>query len=100
MPRDIKNQKIVRSVIAQRLKAARENAGYVSLADFCAQHHFVLERYARHEEGKEAMIFSEILQYCAVLPISLCFLMLGEEAEALGVQFTEGNHAHTLHKFP
>lgn len=95
-----KNQKSVRGIIAQRLKAARENAGYVSAADFCAKHHFVLEQYQPHEEGKKAMIFSEIRQYCAALPISICFLMLGEEAEALDTQFTEGNHAHTLHKFP
>jgi len=74
-----KGQKDVRVVIAARLKMARESAGYISAEDFCEKHGFELGYYQRHENAEHAMLTSEIIQYCAALKISVCFLMLGEE---------------------
>ena len=77
------SQKEIRKIIAQRLKTARENAGYISTQGFCEKYGFPLTCYQKHENGMLSMIASEIIDYCLALDISVCYLMLGEEAEDL-----------------
>lgn len=82
----ITSQVDVRKIIARRLKAAREKAGYTSAEDFCEKHGFLLDHYRKHENGTLAMVASEIIPYCSALNISICYLMLGEEVEELKKQ--------------
>lgn len=77
------SQKGIRKTIAERLKTARENAGYATLQAFCEQHNFPVKFYQQHENATLSMAASEIIQYCQALKISVSYLMLGYEAEQL-----------------
>lgn len=78
-----RSQLDVRLEVANRLKAAREKAGYSTAEAFCEQCDIPLSIYKKHEESRSAMVASEILQYCAALNVSIYYLMLGEELEQL-----------------
>ncbi len=75
----MKNQLDIRKEIAERLKTARENAGYKTAAEFCNEKHLPLEEYLRYENAKISIIASHAVKYCAALKISLYHLMIGSE---------------------
>lgn len=76
----------VRKIIAERLQIARKNAGYASAEIFCEKYDLPKEHYGKHENGTLSMTASEIIAYCLVLDVSVCYLMLGEEPEELRKQ--------------
>ena len=68
---------ILRKNIAERLKQARENAGYHSAEDFCQKNHLCLDRYLSHENAKLRIETSYAMDYCKLLNISLAWLLVG-----------------------
>jgi hypothetical protein len=68
----------VRQKVANRLKVARESAGYTSAQDFCKTHNLPLEQYIRHENGDSIIRASQAMQYAKLLNTTLQWLMLGD----------------------
>lgn len=71
-------QQHLHSEVAQRLKAAREAAGYATEEEFCDKNNLALETYLKHEAGEIPIKLSYGLKYAKLLGISFSSLMLGE----------------------
>lgn len=69
----------IRKLIAQRLKQARESAGYKTAEDFCEDFGIDPKLYVRHEEGKTVVKASHAVLYSRRLHVPLFWLMLGEK---------------------
>lgn len=69
----------IRKQISERLKQARESAGYKTAEDFCEDFGIDPKLYVRHEDGKSAIKASHAVLYSRRLRVPLFWLMLGEE---------------------
>jgi transcriptional regulator with XRE-family HTH domain len=69
----------VRKQIADRLKTAREQAGFSSVEAFCKEYHVDCQQYQDQEDGKTAVIASQLIEYSEKLHVSLSYLLLGED---------------------
>lgn len=69
----------IKKEMGQRLKKAREDAGYLTPEEFCSKNNLPLELYLQHEKGTKGIKASNAKQYCKLLSISLDMLIIGEE---------------------
>ncbi|MDF3055120.1 MAG: hypothetical protein K0Q74_1027 [Gammaproteobacteria bacterium] len=69
----------IRKQVADRLKKARQSAGYKTAKSFCTEHNIDLKQYLKQEEGKAAIKASHAVLYARCLNVSLFWLMLGED---------------------
>ena len=69
----------IREEIAERLKQARENAGFATIESFCESTGLSIEEYTDHEAGRIPLKASQAMQYCRLLHITLHWLMIGED---------------------
>lgn len=69
----------LRKEIADRLKQARIDAGYLTPEEFCEKHEINLDDYKNFETGETTLRASQAILYCDLLNIGLHWLMLGEE---------------------
>jgi transcriptional regulator with XRE-family HTH domain len=67
----------LRKEIGDRLKQAREKAGFVLAKDFCDKHKFALDLYLSYEKGDVPVKASQVLKYCKILRVTLQWLMVG-----------------------
>ncbi len=72
----------IKKTVGNRLKTAREAAGYSSPQAFCKKHHFPIIEYQQHENGERPIRASDAVYYCELLSVSLNWLLLGEEVAA------------------
>lgn len=79
----MKSQLDIRNIIAERLKIAREKAGFNSIEKFCQYNDIPLAQYQQHEEATLPMMASQAMRYCKALNISIYHLMIGCELEEL-----------------
>lgn len=70
--------KNTRKDIADRLKKAREKAGYASAKNFCQKNVLPLDPYLTHEKGEMPIGSSKALRYCKLLRLSLHELLVGD----------------------
>lgn len=68
----------IKKEMGERLKQARENAGYAIPQDFCTKHDLPLEAYLQHESGERGIKASNAQQYCKLLKITLDWLIIGQ----------------------
>jgi len=68
-----------RKIIAERLIAAREQAGYPSAKAFCERHNHSLEQYRQHEAGEKPLKLLNALHYGKHLNVSVRWLLIGEK---------------------
>jgi transcriptional regulator with XRE-family HTH domain len=68
----------IKQEMGERLKKAREKAGYTSASEFCKEHSFTVEHYQEHEIGQRGIKASFAQRYCKALKIPLDWLILGD----------------------
>jgi hypothetical protein len=66
------------SGIAERLKEARKNAGYVSAVVFVEKNGLSLSTYRHHENGTRGFGTNQLLEYSKMLGVHPAWLMTGE----------------------
>lgn len=71
----------VRHQIAERLKIARQRAGFTSAELFCQQHQMNAAQYQSQEAGEVTIPASQLIEYAEKLHMSLSYLLLGEEPD-------------------
>ena len=78
MPTKQTRQQHLHCEVAQRLKTAREAAGFTTAEEFCSKNNLALEIYLKHEAGEAPIRLSYGLKYAKFLNITFSALMLGE----------------------
>lgn len=66
---------------AERLKQARQNAGFDSAAAFADAHDIPEPTYRAHENGTRALTQRAARQYAPILGVTVTWLMFGEDQE-------------------
>lgn len=73
----MKTSSQIKKEMGQRLKEAREKAGFLTAENFCTNNSIAIEHYLSHENGKIGIKASEALNYCRILKIPMHWLILG-----------------------
>lgn len=68
----------IKKEMGERLKQAREKAGYPSTTEFCKEHDFPLDYYNEHEAGQRGIKVSYAQRYAKALNVTLDWLILGD----------------------
>jgi hypothetical protein len=74
----VDRRQVNRTKIANRLKQAREQAGYISAEAFCHCHQLDVLNYLALEAGQKVIQASQAIEICKLLNITLDFLFLGQ----------------------
>lgn len=69
----------VRRQIAERLRIARQRAGFALAELFCQQYGVDCSQYQLQEAGEVTIPASQLIEYADKLQVSLDYLLLGEE---------------------
>lgn len=68
----------IKKEMGERLKQAREKAGYHSTDEFCKTHNIVKDHYDEHEAGQRGLKASYAQRYAKALNVTLDWLILGD----------------------
>lgn len=69
---------LIRETFGNRLKHAREAAGFATATDFAAALGIDAYRYRHYERGRSEPDFEILLRMCAILQTTPDFLLLGK----------------------
>ncbi len=64
--------------IGERLRLARQAAGYKTIADFILQHQFPKSTYTQYEIGTRALHVELVIQFAALFKTNLIWLLTGK----------------------
>lgn len=77
MPAGPDNKDLMKE-IGQRLRLARQNAGYKTIPDFIHQYNFAKSTYTQYEIGARALHIALAIQFAALFKTNLIWLLTGK----------------------